>query len=125
MEKDNLASQGYYLEAEKIRKKLVEIKKDLTNQKKSSLTSQHDSELQILEESYLNEIFNFNQEWDQKLNFFNQSAKETEQEINQRHQQELDAFVKKEEEKLPKIVKFSAECLNTKKIESELVRMER
>jgi len=79
----------------------------------------------MLEENYLNEIFSFNQEWDQKLNFFNESAKETEHEINQRHQQELEVFVKKEEEKLPKLVKFSSDCLNIKKIESELVKLER
>ena len=79
----------------------------------------------MLEENCLKEIFAFNQEWDQKLNFFNESAKETEQEINQRHQQELEVFVKKEEEKLPKMVKFTSDILNTKKIESELVRLER
>jgi hypothetical protein len=79
----------------------------------------------MLEENCLKEIFSFNQEWDQKLNFFNESAKETEKEINQRHQQELEVFVKKEEEKLPKMVKFTSDILNTKKIESELVRLER
>jgi len=124
-EKDELAAQGQYLEAERVRRKLNDIKSQLTNQKKSTLSSQQSSEAQQLEESYLNEIFTFNQEWDQKLNFFNQSAKETEQEINTRHQQELETFMKKEEEKLPKIVKFSAECLNIKKIEAELVRLER
>jgi hypothetical protein len=124
-QKADLASQGNYLEAESIKRKLNEIKTLLSKQKKSSLSSQQNSELQQLEESYLNEIFTFNQEWDQKLNFFNQSAKETEEEINTRHQQELEAFMKKEEEKLPKIVKFSAECLNIKKIEAELVKKER
>jgi len=124
-QKDELAAQGNYLEADSIKRKLLEIKTLLSKQKKSTLSSQQSSELQQLEENYLNEIFNFNQEWDQKLNFFNQSAKETEEEINNRHQQELEAFMKKEEEKLPKIVKFSAECLNIKKIEVELVKKER
>ncbi len=122
IEKETLASEGRYLEAERIKKKLNEIKNHLTSQKKINLNSQHDSELQLLEESYLNEIFSFNQEWDQKLNLFNQSAKELELEINQRHEQELEVFIKKEEEKLPKIVKFSPECLNIKKIESQLVK---
>ncbi len=125
IEKENYASEGQYLEADKIKKKLMEIKEQLTHQKKSNLNSQHDSELQQLEESYVNEIFSFNQEWDQKLNLFNQSAKESETEINQRHEQELEVFIKKEEEKLPKIVKFSAEILNSKKVESNLVKLER
>lgn len=124
-EKDELAAQGNYLEAGKVKRRLDEIKTFLSNQKKSTLSNQQNSELQQLEENYLNDIFNFNQEWDQKLNFFNQSAKETEEEINTRHQQELEAFMRKEEEKLPKIVKFSPECLNIKKIESELVRLEK
>ena len=125
LEKDTLASEGDYLEAARVRTKLKEIKDKLTGQKKNSLFDQHQAELQMLEENYVKEIFAFNQEWDAKLNSFNENAKDMELEINQRHEEDMNILIQKEEEKLPKNVKFSAEYLNTKKMEIQLVKTEK
>lgn len=125
LEKEALASEENYLEAAKVRTKLKEIKDKLSGHKKNNLNDQHQEELQMLEENYVKEIFSFNQEWDAKLNNFNDSAKEMEQDINQRHEEDMDLFIQKEEEKLPKNIKFSSDYLSAKRMEMQLVKVEK
>jgi hypothetical protein len=124
-EKDQLAFEGRYLEAENIRLKINELKESLSGKKKKDLTSQHNAEMQNLEENYNKELFELNQEWDSRFGVFNEKARKMEEMLNEKHKQEMEALIASLDEKLPKQVKFSKEYLDLKQSEMNLVKQER
>ena len=78
-----------------------------------------------IEQAYLNEFNNFNEFWDQKMNEFNDQAKELEDQMLQRHQAECDAFVEELEKSIPSKFKESSDLLNLRKIEESLAKQQK
>jgi molybdopterin converting factor small subunit len=124
-QKEQLALEGRYLEAENVKNKINELKNNMSGQKKRDLTYQHQSEMQNLEENYNKEIFELNTKWEQGFAEFNDRAKKTDENINERHKAEMDDLVSRLDAKLPKQVKFSREYLDLKQSEINLVKQDR
>ncbi len=124
-EKEQLAQEGNYLKADKLKKRINELKSNLSDQKKKDLTYQHSSEMVNLEENYNKEIVDLNLKWDEIFNKFNEKAKSTDENMNQKHRSEMDSLITQLDEKLPKFVKFSKEYLDLRQCEYNLVKQER
>jgi hypothetical protein len=124
-EKEFLASEGRYLEAENIRQRINEIKSLLSGQKKKDLSVQHIEEIKILENTYNRELYEFNEFWEKKIDLFNEKAKANEETLALKQRKELEELISTLEQKLPKTVKFSKEYLDLKQSEFNLVKQER
>jgi hypothetical protein len=120
-----MAMQGNYLECEKLKKKIEELKNNFSDQKKKGLTYQHSSEMILLEENYNKEIVEINERWQNVFDEFNQKVKQEEENMDAKHQSEMDNLISHWDEKLPKQNKFSKEYLDLKQCELNLVKQER
>jgi hypothetical protein len=79
----------------------------------------------LLEENYNNDIANFNEEWNTKLNDFNSNSKKVEEILSERHRKEMGDLVKLIEDKYNEYPpKFSSTYLKYKDSEKRLVKME-
>jgi hypothetical protein len=120
-----MALQCNYLECEKLKKRIDDLKSDLSDQKKKGLTYQHSSEMVNLEENYNKEILEINLRWETVFNEFNEKVKKEDENLNVKHHSEMENLINHLEEKLPKQIKFSKEFLDLKQCELNLVKQER
>lgn len=124
-EKDLLASQGKYLEAENIRKQITEIKNNTMNQNKKDLENRHFNEMKQLEENFNNEIKAVNDFWDQEFSNFQNHYTELTNSMEEKHKKELSNLKEFIEDKFNKNFKFSKEYLDLKTSEMNMVKQER
>lgn len=124
-EKDLLASQGKYLEAENIRKKISEIKNNTMIQNKKEMENRHFNEMKQLEESFNNEIKSVNDFWDQEFTNFQNHYNESTNILEEKHKKELHKLKDFIEDKYNKNFKFSKEYLDLKTSEMNMVKQER
>jgi hypothetical protein len=120
-----MAIECNYLECEKLKKRIDDLRADLSDQKKKGLTYQHSSEMVNLEENYNKEILEINLRWETVFNEFNDKVKKEDENLNVKHQSEMENLISHLEEKLPKQIKFSKEFLDLKQCELNLVKQER
>lgn len=125
LEKEQLAQEGNYLECEELRKRIAELKVNMSNQKKKDLNYQHSTEMVNLEENYNKEIAELNIKWDTLFNEFNEKAKKMEDSLNYKQKNEMDCLLNQLDEKISKIIKYSKEYLDLKQCEFNLVKQER
>lgn len=77
-----------------------------------------------LEEAHVNEFNKFNEFWDKRMLEFNEQAQLIEEQMIQRHQEELEKFMEELENALPLKPKDSSELINLRKIEELLAKQE-
>lgn len=75
-----------------------------------------------MEETHLDEFNEFNEIWDQRMIQFETQAKELEEEMVEKQQQDMLEFVKDLENSLPVNPKESKELLNMRQIEKNLAK---
>jgi hypothetical protein len=124
-EKDILASEGKYLEAEIIKKKINEIKNNTIYQNKKDMENRHINEMKELEESFNNEIKRVNDFWDQEFTNFQDHYSESTKNMEEKHKKELQILKESIEDKFNKNFKFSKEYLDLKTSEMNMVKQER
>lgn len=124
-EKDFLASQGKYLEAEIIRKQINEIKNNTIAQNKRELENKQIHEMKQLEDSFNSEIKAVNDFWDNEFNNFQAHYAGLTNSMEERHQKELLSLKEYIDDKFNKNFKFSKEYLDLKTCEMNLVKQER
>ncbi len=124
-EKDILANQGKYLEAENIRKKISDIKNNSMNQNKKDLETKQYNDMKQLEESFNNEIKDVNDFWDQEFTNFQNHYTELTNNMEEKHRKELLNLKEFIDDKFNKNFKFSKEYLDLKTSEMNMVKQER
>jgi len=75
-----------------------------------------------LEENYNNEIANFNEDWNRKLNDFNNNSRKVEELLSERHKKEVVYLVKSIEDQFGRELKYNSEYLKYKDAEMRLVK---
>ena len=124
-EKDLLAGQGKYLEAEIIRKKINDIKNNTIVQNKKDLENRQFNEMKQLEENFNAEIKAVNDYWNNEfMNFQNHYTGLTNN-MEEKHKKELLNLKEYIDDKFNKNFKFSKEYLDLKTSEMNLVKQER
>jgi hypothetical protein len=124
-EKQQLASEGKYLEAEAIKKKINEIRENNLGLRRKELNQCHNAELRNLEENFNREITQLITTWNETMLQFDEKCKNFELGIIERQKQEMFDFINTIESKLGLIMKYSKEFLDLKDTENNLVKLER
>jgi len=119
-----LANEGKYLEADKIKSAINELKNTSSGKFKKDVSSQHELEMKNLDDSYNYEISTFNKKWEEIFNDFNYKFKKMEENLSNKHKLELEELLLNLDVKLPKQVKFSREYLELRTSEYNLVKQE-
>ena len=123
-EKEQLVSEGKYLEAEEIKKKIAEMKKDNSIQKKDALHENQVKERQNLEQDYETERKELEEKWDKKIQEFVDEGKKQEKELVETHNKKMEEYITKLTSEYPRI-KYSTEYLNGRVQENKLAKQER
>ncbi len=120
-----MASQGKYLEAENIKKKINDIKNNTIIRNKRELENRQMNEMKQLEDNFNAEIKAINDYWNNEfVNFQNHYTSLTNN-MDEKHKKELLNLKEFIEEKYNKNFKFSKEYLDLKTSELNLVKQER
>ena len=123
-EKDKLVQEGKYLEAEKIKQKIKDMKKDNNSQKVGELHESQVKEIQILEGDYETERKELEEKWDKKIQEFVDEGKKQEKELVETHNKKMEEYITKLTSEYPRI-KYSTEYLNGRVQENKLAKQER
>jgi hypothetical protein len=123
-EKDSLAKEGKYLEAEEIKKKILSIKNDSSSNKKGELHSLQAKQRQTLEDEYSSERKELEEKWDKKIQEFVDLGKKQEKELVELHNKKMEEYITKLTAEYPHI-KYSTEYLNGRLQENKLAKQER
>ena len=120
-----MASQGKYLEAENIRKKINEIKNNTIALNKRGLEDKQFREMKQLEENFDLEIKAVNDFWDNEFTNFQNHYTGLTDSMDERQKKELMSLKEYIDDKFNKNFKFSKEYLDLKTCEMNLVKQER
>ena len=123
-EKDALAKEGKYLEAEEIRKKILSIKNDSSTNKKGELHNIQVKQRQTLEDEYKSERKELEEKWDKKIQEFVELGKKQEKELVEAHNKKMEEYITKLTAEYPHI-KYSPEYLNGRLQQNKLAKQER
>jgi hypothetical protein len=125
-EKLKLADEGRYVEAEQVKRKIQEIKRQIDNTTSKNIESQHEIEMRFLQEECDKELGDFQSWWDNKFSDFGQKSKMEEDVLNENHSNEMKELLQYIEEVLPKIyfLKYSKEYLDLRQIEYNMKKQE-
>ena len=123
-EKEQLAQQGKYLEAEQIKLKIEQMKKGSNNQKIGSLHENQVQERKNLENDYESERKELEEKWDKKIQEFVEKGKKEEKELVETHNKKMEEYISKLTAEYPRI-KYSTEYLNGRVQENKLAKSER
>lgn len=107
------------------KKRIKELKEKDDLEKKNMIKSKHANERMQLEEAHLNEFNQFNEFWDRKMEEFTDQAKIIEQQMLEKHKNELESFLEEMDKVIPVKPKDSAELLNSRKIQESLARQQK
>ena len=123
-EKERLVAEGKYLEADEIKEKIEEMKKNSSYQKNDALYENQEKERQDLENDYESERRELEDKWDKKIQEFVESGKKMEEELVELHNQKMEEYVTTLTKNYPRI-KYSPEYLNGRVQENKLAKQER
>lgn len=107
------------------KKRVKELKEKDDFSRKNQIKSKHISEKMQLEDAHLNEFNQFNEFWDRKMQEFEEQAQIIEQQLLEKHQNELQRFAEELDKVIPVKPKDSAELLNTRKIQESLAKQQK
>ena len=123
-EKEQLVSEGKYLEANEIKSKIDKLRKSNKNMRTQTLNLIQNKQNEDLEENYNLEYQNVSDMWDNKLLSFIENGNKLEEELVQSQNNKLEELINELTSNYPSI-KYSKEYLNLKQIEKNLVKQER
>ena len=123
-QKEKLVSEGKYLEANEIKNKINEIKNSSLYRKSQTLTETQEKQNEGLDEAFNIELQDLVEFWDNKIKDFIDKGKQTETELNEYHNQQMEELINNLTNKYPAI-KYSKEYLENKSIEINLAKQER
>ena len=123
-EKDKLVQEGKYLEAEEIKEKIKNMKKNSNTQKVDELHESQIKERQALEGDYETERKELEEKWDKKIQEFVDDGKKQEKELVETHNKKMEEYISKLTSEYPRI-KYSSEYLNGRVQENKLAKQER
>ena len=123
-EKERLVQEGKYLEAEEIKQKINDMKKNTNIQKTGELHENQIKEREILEGDYESERKELEEKWDKKIKEFVEEGKKQEKELIELHNKKMEEYISKLTSEYPKI-KYSTEYLNGRVQENKLAKQER
>ena len=123
-EKERLAQEGKYLEAEEIKQKIIQMKKGSNNLKKNTLHENHIKKRETLEGDYETERSELEHKWDKKIQEFVDEGKKQEKELVETHNKKMEEYITKLTSEYPRI-KYSTEYLNGRVQENKLAKQER
>ncbi len=123
-EKEQLVSEGKYLEANEIKSKIDQLRKSNKNMRTHTLNLIQNKQNEDLEENYNLEYQNVSDMWDNKLLSFIENGNKLEEELVQSQNNKLEELINELTSNYPSI-KYSKEYLNLKQIEKNLVKQER
>ena len=114
--------KGKYVEAEMAKNRILELKEQKKQKDMDELNIRQQNDCLELEETHIMEFNKFNQEWDNRMNDFQQHGIQLIKEKEQEHIVQLEDKAKELEKTLPNIFKPSAELLNLRKIQFSLAK---
>lgn len=123
-EKERLVAEGKYLEADEIKQRIEDMKKDSSYQKNDALYENQEKERQDLENDYETERRELEDKWDKKIQEFVEQGKKMEEELVELHNQKMEEYVTTLTKNYPRI-KYSPEYLNGRVQENKLAKQER
>ena len=123
-EKEKLVAEGKYLEADEIKQKIEEMKKDSSYQKNDALYESQEKERQDLENDYETERRELEEKWDKKIQDFVEQGKKMEEELVEAHNKKMEEYITTLTTNYPRI-KYSPEYLNGRVQENKLAKQER
>lgn len=123
-QKERLASEGRYLEANEIKNQINQIKNTSLYHKTQSLTETQERQNEGLEEAFNIELQSLIEEWDNRIQAFVEKGKQAEMELNETHNTQMEELINNLTNKYPSI-KYSKEYLENKTIELNLAKQER
>ena len=123
-EKEKLVAEGKYLEADEIKQKIEEMKKDSSYQKNDALYESQEKERQDLENDYETERRELEEKWDKKIQEFVEQGKKMEEELVEAHNKKMEEYITTLTTNYPRI-KYSPEYLNGRVQENKLAKQER
>lgn len=123
-EKNRLVTEGKYLEANEVKKKINKLKQTNLSTKQLSLTQSQTLQNESLESAFNTELKNVQLQWEAKLQNFITNAQETEKEMELSHNAQMEELINTKTNKYPPI-KYSKTYLDTKAIELNLAKQER
>ena len=123
-EKEKLVAEGKYLEADEIKQKIEEMKKDSSYQKNDALYESQEKERQDLENDYETERKELEEKWDKKIQDFVEQGKKMEEELVEAHNKKMEEYITTLTTNYPRI-KYSPEYLNGRVQENKLAKQER
>ena len=103
-------------------KKIAELRKLQEEQLLEKLKSEHLSLKLKAEQSHLNKTGEFNLDWDNKINEYEQNAKEEEERIRERHQEEMNNVTIDQKNEISEKPRLSAKVLSLKRIQVNLAK---
>ena len=98
---------GRYVEAEMAMNRIKELKKQLEAQNKEDISLRHQGDLTELEETHIAEFNEFNQDWDKRMNEFQQHSAQLLSALDEKHEQQYEEERKRLEENMPDLFKPS------------------
>lgn len=123
-EKERLVAEGKYLEADEIKQRIEDMKKDSSYQKNDALYENQEKERQDLENDYESERRELEDKWDKKIQEFVEQGKKMEEELVELHNQKMEEYVTTLTKNYPRI-KYSPQYLNGRVQENKLAKQER
>ncbi|OMJ77689.1 hypothetical protein SteCoe_22635 [Stentor coeruleus] len=115
-------NNGRFLEADTVYQRILKLKQDQKRKKEERLKQKQEKEANDIESEYNEELKNFNNDWDDRIEKYKAQCKESEEQMKQRQANETETTTKQLEESIPIIPKHSSEYLNLKRIQDTLVR---
>ena len=102
--------------------RILKLRQEQKKKRDDTLTQKQLKEIADIENAYEEELKQFNEEWDDRMQKFKAQCQEDEDQLNVRQVNEKETTTKSLEENIPIIPKHSSEFLNLKRIQDTLVR---
>lgn len=102
--------------------RILQLKAEQKKQREDQLLDRQTRNLEDLENNFNEEFKNFNTDWDDRMNKYRESCKDSEQQLKAKQENEVETTRKQLEETTPLIPKHSSEILNLKRIQETLVK---
>jgi hypothetical protein len=118
----NCEKQGKYVEAEIAKNRLEELREHEENRRREAMRSRQIAERLGVEEAHMLEFQQFNALWDKRMAEFEQKSADLLQAMRERHQAEINEYLRQLQQEPLKRPKFSKELLNLRRIQQTLAK---
>ena len=102
--------------------RILKLRQEQKKKREETLTQKQTKELADIEKAYEEELKQFNEEWDDRMEKYKAKCQEDEDQLTQKQSTEKEETTKTLEENTPLIPKHSSETLNLMRIQETLVR---